>query len=351
MLNNKGFAVTTVLYTLLIAFLMFLGVTLATFSSSTRIVGNANNDLINGTDLQAALIKVNGVNKYTWPSSQLIVKINSRYGTMYWPRDFCSNNGGTLTNCKDNNNIEVLCYDSSAKDYKSCNNVNLSSGSLSGSSGENQSPVSTMQQMVTEILEAADYYIENDLGKIREDINVCLEEQSKDCEYSYKYSKNITVSVKWEDDISKYVNASSLYDYDDKELILELISGSYIINFTYNSNGNTLTYTIVDLLYLSKVYDEYVDVVTDYITINHSSVIDRIVVAMAFTSFSKNNVPEIESTYGSSIIDLTSTYSIGDVITSNPYDVSLVNSVSSKGLKVTDTLLESSVDLDVYNPY
>lgn len=110
MLNNKGFAVTTVLYTLLIAFLMFLGAALAQFSSSSSLIGKANDDLINGTKLDAKLVKVEGGNASNWNTLDIIVKINSRYGTMYWPKDFCNNDNGTLSSCKDdNNNIRVTC--------------------------------------------------------------------------------------------------------------------------------------------------------------------------------------------------------------------------------------------------
>ena len=109
MLNNKGFAVTTVLYTLLIAFLMFLGAALAQFSSSSSLIGKANDDLINGTKLDAKLVKVKDGNADNWNELGIIVKINSRYGTMYWPKDFCNNDNGTLKYCKDNNNIKVTC--------------------------------------------------------------------------------------------------------------------------------------------------------------------------------------------------------------------------------------------------
>lgn len=109
MLNNKGFAVTAVLYTLLIAFLMFLGAALAQFSSSSSLIGKANDDLINGTKLDAKLVKVDGGNASNWNTLGIIVKINSRYGTMYWPKDFCNNDNGTLPSCKDNNNIRVTC--------------------------------------------------------------------------------------------------------------------------------------------------------------------------------------------------------------------------------------------------
>lgn len=48
MLNNKGFAVSAVLYTLLIAFLIFLAVTLKELASSTNLINHANDELTNG---------------------------------------------------------------------------------------------------------------------------------------------------------------------------------------------------------------------------------------------------------------------------------------------------------------
>ena len=62
-MNNKGFAISAVLYTLLIAFLLFLAVTLAVFKSSARTIGNANNDLIDGKELRVSLVK--NVNDYS----------------------------------------------------------------------------------------------------------------------------------------------------------------------------------------------------------------------------------------------------------------------------------------------
>ena len=56
-MNNKGFAISAVLYTLLIAFLLFLGVTLAVFKSSARTIGNANNDIIDGKELRVSLVE------------------------------------------------------------------------------------------------------------------------------------------------------------------------------------------------------------------------------------------------------------------------------------------------------
>lgn len=117
MLNNKGFAVSAVLYTTLIAFLLFLAVVLSMFSSSSDLVRNANTDLINGNKFEAKQVtltsgfnggKTNCVStlktslesyEFHWYDSPVIVKINSRYGTYYWPKDFSgdgTNNGLSL---------------------------------------------------------------------------------------------------------------------------------------------------------------------------------------------------------------------------------------------------------------
>lgn len=117
MLNNKGFAVSAVLYTTLIAFLLFLAIVLSMFSSSSDLVRNANTDLINGNKFEAKQVKLTstwylinsndsttekktcqattgtntGTDYYYYYESPIIVKINSRYGTYYWPKDFITN--------------------------------------------------------------------------------------------------------------------------------------------------------------------------------------------------------------------------------------------------------------------
>lgn len=117
MLNNKGFAVSAVLYTTLIAFLLFLAVVLSMFSSSSDLVRNANTDLINGNKFEAKQVTLtsefylsgtkkdtcksspSASNEFYWYESPVIVKINSRYGTYYWPKDFSgdgTNNGLSL---------------------------------------------------------------------------------------------------------------------------------------------------------------------------------------------------------------------------------------------------------------
>lgn len=116
MLNNKGFAVSSVLYTLLIAFLLFLGAALAQFSASSSLIGKANDDLVNGTSFEALQVKPSGAcDSGKWfqdksgNPSNTIVRIKSKYGTMYWPKDFETsehrqvklNNDGNIDNIND----------------------------------------------------------------------------------------------------------------------------------------------------------------------------------------------------------------------------------------------------------
>lgn len=79
MLNSKGFAISSILYTLLIAFLLFLGVALAQLSSSSSLIGKANDDLINGIFLSIDEVKVN---------DKPTIRVKSRYGIRYWTKDF-----------------------------------------------------------------------------------------------------------------------------------------------------------------------------------------------------------------------------------------------------------------------
>lgn len=118
MLNNKGFAVTTVLYTLLIAFLMFLGAALAQFSSATDLIGKSNNDMVNGANFDVLQVKPVfekpcGSLGYEWYNTNTIVKIKNRYGIMYWPKDFgLTSENGILTGAdRMNKKIKVECFD------------------------------------------------------------------------------------------------------------------------------------------------------------------------------------------------------------------------------------------------
>lgn len=98
-MNNKGFAISAVLYTLLISFLLFLGVTLAMFQSSISLTNNANKDLLNNNKLGLVNVSPLDKNGYKkgedgtlfhskeWYQADMLVKVNSRYGIVYWPKD------------------------------------------------------------------------------------------------------------------------------------------------------------------------------------------------------------------------------------------------------------------------
>lgn len=134
MLNNKGFAVSSVLYTLLIAFLLFLGAALAQFSASSSLIGKANDDLVNGTSFEAMQIKPNGAcdNGKSWYQdsdgniSDTIVRIKSKYGTIYWPKDFKESNFqvnddgnvSSTTSTSDNGKVTAEFINNTSNDAK-----------------------------------------------------------------------------------------------------------------------------------------------------------------------------------------------------------------------------------------
>ncbi len=100
-LNNKGFAISAILYALLISFLLFLLVALNMFSASTNILNASNDDIVNGKSLYANQVipVVTGMTCSNWfeYGSENKVKVYSRYGVKYFPRDFKS---GSTSNGK-----------------------------------------------------------------------------------------------------------------------------------------------------------------------------------------------------------------------------------------------------------
>lgn len=91
-LNNKGFAISAILYALLISFLLFLLVALNMFSASTNILNASNDDIVNGKSLYANQVipTISGSSCSNWfdYGSNNKVKVYSRYGVKYFPRDF-----------------------------------------------------------------------------------------------------------------------------------------------------------------------------------------------------------------------------------------------------------------------
>lgn len=180
-INNKGFVISSILYTLLISFLLMLALLLLQFKSSSDVINNASKDLVNGeefkatqlldnsyvsfTDSSGNLVTLNEANsdykyknttiqatgvKYTciktitqkddynvikssdanivenaayyWyePPNKMLVRINSRYGTVYWPKDFDSN---ILIESENSNNIpnNISCASYSlGPDFSNC---------------------------------------------------------------------------------------------------------------------------------------------------------------------------------------------------------------------------------------
>lgn len=140
MLNNKGFAVSSVLYTLLIAFLLFLGAALAQFSTSSSLIGKANDDIVNGAQFDVIQVKSGNACQASndWYKNNTLVRIKSRYGMMYWPKDFYEYDASTgllgaplQTIIKDgktyaaNKNIGILCSRDKTT-WESCNGFNVS---------------------------------------------------------------------------------------------------------------------------------------------------------------------------------------------------------------------------------
>ena len=102
MLNNKGFAVSAVLYTLLILFLVFLGVSLSMFSASNNLISFGNRDLVDGVKFEVGHVMVDkkiNHNKF--------IRIKSKYGTCYWPESFPVFTTGTTEQVGCNNKIKV----------------------------------------------------------------------------------------------------------------------------------------------------------------------------------------------------------------------------------------------------
>lgn len=310
-LNNKGFAVTTILYTLLIAFLMFLGAALAMFSTSSSLISNANEDLINGTELNVQQVKLadtSGLDYGTWFGTTVLVKINSRYGTMYWPRDFynydtSSGNIGdpksTLQKVENaeygeiegsvNRNILAACW--SGSKYESCNNKNTwttgnqpiaykqSSNNVQRLSYiNNKSNIvslsldNTSQKIINELQSAADDIIDNGMLDEGSDIRNFISENLQnaidnndisilDNVYENSYNGNINIEVKYDDinkyltsDISQYLEAKGI-SFSTSDSSTESSSfKSYIIKLNYNSPDGykDISYNIIDYFYLIR---------------------------------------------------------------------------------------------------
>lgn len=98
-LGNKGFAVSSVLYTLLVAFLLFLGAALAEFSTSAKLLSKANEDMTDGLEYDVKAVYYEGV------SSTPPVTINNLSEFPYTPTA-PTKDGYTFNKFKSYNNVE-----------------------------------------------------------------------------------------------------------------------------------------------------------------------------------------------------------------------------------------------------
>ena len=100
-MNNKGFAISSVLYIMLASFLMYLAVLLSQLSSSADIIGNADNDLID-KGFSAYINESESSNEKI-----IILKDDKK---IVWPKDFGTSeeyNGVKVT--QDDNKITIKC--------------------------------------------------------------------------------------------------------------------------------------------------------------------------------------------------------------------------------------------------
>ena len=87
-MNNKGFAVSTILYTILICFMLFLGAAMASFSAANNLSVAANDDLINGSEFKVINVTANPTAGSSAETAEIKLRVSCKYGVIYWPRDF-----------------------------------------------------------------------------------------------------------------------------------------------------------------------------------------------------------------------------------------------------------------------
>lgn len=118
-MNDKGFAISSVLYLLLVTFLMFLMLSMAQFSGATSVIAHANDDLTDGEVLSLNQVCINGNSKN--------VQIKNTTGKiLYYPNDFsgcavdsdCSNitNGKVTVNYTSFDKKLIVTIDGESRD-------------------------------------------------------------------------------------------------------------------------------------------------------------------------------------------------------------------------------------------
>ena len=95
-LNNKGFAVSAILYSLLTVFILFMLVVLNSMNNSITVLKSSNDDIINGDKFDVSQVYENEeeCNQNGWYNYESTKKleIKTNYDVLYWPKDFNDNN-------------------------------------------------------------------------------------------------------------------------------------------------------------------------------------------------------------------------------------------------------------------
>ena len=125
-MNNKGFIISTILFTILIAFLLFLAVTLTIFTSATATVGSGTDDLVNGTKLTIKQVDTSEASPWYKPENNILAVITSKYGELYWPKDFGSeiNDDYTISNDTIKGDLIITCS-TDGTSYNDCGGLDI----------------------------------------------------------------------------------------------------------------------------------------------------------------------------------------------------------------------------------
>ena len=136
--SNKGFAVSTVLYALLIVFLMFTLVLIASYNASSDVLSSATSDLTENNSFTFTVKQVKpsdklcGENGWDWYNTNTILQVKAQQGTFYWPKDWYNydNENGLIGKPINNeftyNGLKAECLLNNGE-YGSCEGLSLKS--------------------------------------------------------------------------------------------------------------------------------------------------------------------------------------------------------------------------------
>lgn len=133
-INNKGFVISSILYTLLISFLLMLALLLLQFKSSSDVINNASKDLVNGEEFKATQLLDNSYVSFTDSSGNLVTLDGDEIAYYYTDNGHSGqkkpiNNTGLKYKCVANefNPIENIVY---INDEPAINNIRIGENTI-----------------------------------------------------------------------------------------------------------------------------------------------------------------------------------------------------------------------------